>query len=725
MMQAHSTTSGVDVSTRAATWASHATCVAGGALGAVAFAASLGLRLVDPQFVTWTFREDWSLNFFGWHLFRAGSWEWPLGATPLLRAPVGSSIGLTDSIPLLAFPLKLLHPWLPPAFQYLGLWILLSFILQGFWGVLLMRLVTNRPMLQLLGAALLVMSPPLLFRINHTALTAHWLLLAALWVYFAQSGKPLHKLLRWWALIGGCAAATQPYLFLMVASILVASYARRIIIAPRQTLRACLHFAALSGMCAFLLWQCGYFIVEDSTDLGAQGLGLLSLNLLAPFVPLQRSTLLPDGPIRLASQWQYEGYAYLGAGMLLLGIVAVTCVVVRAHGCRWRRSYFQHLPFVAACAFLTAVAVSPVVTFGSWTLFTYDPRWWGPLTVYRSSGRMFWPVFYTINLGILTAVVRLRYRYALPLLTMAVGVQAVDVSDSYRSARQYRDFEFHNPLQDSIWIVAPPHYKHLVLVPSNLCDWQGIFDHTPFSLLAGQHHMSINAGMVGRSDSVKVTRHCEQMRQEWKSGAVSAEKLYVLRPELVSTFRSRSQLPLVCTVADGYGVCAAAQTYVRWQQSYDVVRAALPPAADFLRFHQELDDFYRDALQRGGIETYGRPEDRAAPVAGYLAYRAARCDHAEAQRKSLAKLRGENVPPLCSQVNDIGPLPPTNETFAFRRQLETFNRDELGKPPAITHVDLEGEAVWIHAYAAERLRGRSASEARDTVFQAIRQIVGR
>ena len=83
--------------------------------------------------------------------------------------------------------------------------------------------------------------------------------------------------------------------------------------------------------------------------------------------------------------------------MLLLAGVALLWVAVAMprliRGIGW-----QHLPFALACIVLTILALSPGVTLGTQLLFTYPAEWWGPLTLLRSSGRMFWPVYYAIGL---------------------------------------------------------------------------------------------------------------------------------------------------------------------------------------------------------------------------------------------------------------------------------------------------------------------------------------
>ena len=58
----------------------------------------------------------------------------------------------------------------------------LCYVLQGVFGALLVRQVTADLTLQVLGAALFVQTPALLHRFGHTALCAHWTLLAAIWI---------------------------------------------------------------------------------------------------------------------------------------------------------------------------------------------------------------------------------------------------------------------------------------------------------------------------------------------------------------------------------------------------------------------------------------------------------------------------------------------------------------------------------------------------------------
>ena len=170
---------------------------AAAALSALGATALFGATHVNPSHTEWLMRGDFALHFLGWHIYRTSPWTLPLGGTPHLIWPVGSSVGLTDSIPLASGLFKLFDPWLPPTFQFIGLWLVTCYALQGLFGALLMRLVTPHAGRQLCGALLFVLSPPLAIRFGHAALAAHWVVLAALWLSLADGADRPSLAARW------------------------------------------------------------------------------------------------------------------------------------------------------------------------------------------------------------------------------------------------------------------------------------------------------------------------------------------------------------------------------------------------------------------------------------------------------------------------------------------------------------------------------------------------
>lgn len=76
--------------------------------------------------------NDPAQHFLGWHFFRIEAWNFPLGIINNYHYPSGTSIVYMDAIPLIAIKFfKTFSNYLPIIFQYTGLWLLLSYMLQS------------------------------------------------------------------------------------------------------------------------------------------------------------------------------------------------------------------------------------------------------------------------------------------------------------------------------------------------------------------------------------------------------------------------------------------------------------------------------------------------------------------------------------------------------------------------------------------------------------------
>ena len=299
------------------------------AAGALAFHSCVGLAVANPTNADWIFTGgiDPSIHYVGWHMFRFAPWGMPPGVVPNLGFPVGTSIALTDSIPLLAFAAKLARPYLPETFQYLGPWLLLCFVLQGLFGALLIGTVTRNPLIRMASASIFVLAPILTNRLNHAALCAHWLLLAALWLNRRYAGAPLNRsLIAAWVALTAIAAATHPYIAVMVLAIAAATTMGQIGPWRWVLFRAVMVMTAMVLVAGLVWWAAGYFIVPDSLVMENSGFGRLSMNLLSPLIPPDGSLLY--GRIRLSTARydQHEGFSYLGLGGLLVCTVALFLV---------------------------------------------------------------------------------------------------------------------------------------------------------------------------------------------------------------------------------------------------------------------------------------------------------------------------------------------------------------------------------------------------------------
>jgi len=546
------------------------TALAGGAIGAALFLLVLGADIVRPSNLGWTMRHDLQTYVLAWTHFRHEPWQWPPGAVIGIGHPVGTSVGNTDAVPLVAFALKPLSPLLPEPMQFLGAWLLLCWVLQGVFGVWLVRQATSDRRLQLLGAALFVQVPALFSRTGHPALAAHWVLLAALVLLI--DGQRGHR--RWhpgaWLALAAVVAAVQPYLAAMVLALAgagVVTRARSEASFSRALGRLVAEGGAIVAVTAVTFWIGGYFQVGSVAALEFEGVGRFSMNLLGPITPMGFSMLLPEQP--LAMPGQYEGHVYFGAGWLLVCAVALGLAVVRRDAVAGPR---LGLGWVAAAA-CAVVALSPVVTVGASTLA--DLRTWAPdsLAVFRSSGRFGWVGMYAVFAVAIGAVVtRLATPAALAVLAGAMLLQGVDLSGAYRAIRA-RQIDpawttYHTPIPSAAWPVIVGAHRHLVMAPPDMCAavWAPpAGPHLPFSLLAGTSGVTINSGNAGRYDEAAILRYCAVAEADLRAGRIDAETVYVLSPAMRAVITAATTTTLACGTLDGVDVCTPAATWERWR----------------------------------------------------------------------------------------------------------------------------------------------------------------
>ncbi|MEL6133545.1 MAG: DUF6311 domain-containing protein, partial [Bacteroidota bacterium] len=278
----------------------------------------LGPDILNPTQTAFLLQGDIGVHYLGWAFFRYEPWTFPLGNIPDFYYPQGANVGYTDSIPLMALLMKPFHSILPEDFQYIGLYLLLSQLLQTWLAWLLLgSLGIRKPWARLSGTLLLSLAPVWFFRWVHPALCSHYVLIGSLWVYMgsreAVNMRPwiLRQVLFLWI-----SAYTHPYLGGMVLAMAFAWLIRLWWVDKKwKAWQSLLGFPLATGIILFNWWVIGYFGVS-SEGMGTVGLGEYSLNIWSFFDSLNSySTFLPSLP---HMPKQYEGFAYLGIGGIIL-----------------------------------------------------------------------------------------------------------------------------------------------------------------------------------------------------------------------------------------------------------------------------------------------------------------------------------------------------------------------------------------------------------------------
>lgn len=500
----------------------------GAALGAAAFLLVYGISPLDIRndaFCRGGFLEkDIQQHYAGWLFYRQSALPFPLCITPAINAPQGVSVAYTDSIPLVAAVCRPLAELLGGTFQYFGWFTLLCFVLQGGFGALLCGLFASSAASAALGSLLFVASPILYERaLRHTSLGAQWLLLAALYLYFScrRRGRYVSKGLFFLNIL---AVGIHPYFVPMTYAITLALLLEYAVSARRwrgPVLYLAGDLACTGGLAAAL----GFFYGTATS--GGQALyGYFSMNLNALWNPAGVNGTVYSRflPAQNQVNGNYDAFAYLGLGVL----IALPVVLFLG-----RRRIFAHLrrhwALGAVCAILTAFAVSHVVTANGATLFTLPlpGQWIQVFSIFRSGGRMFWPVY---DLMVLAAFAGLG-RLPKPLLWtgLLISVQLLDISpglwqrhQDFRAALQAEAFP--SALQSDFWQAAA-RYSHLESV-------QGLQnDALHLALYAADHGMTTNDPFAARYDAAALESNRQAVLQELAEGTLRQDTLYLFEEE--------------------------------------------------------------------------------------------------------------------------------------------------------------------------------------------------
>lgn len=541
------------------------TFLAGLIIGVVIFLLQYGVDVLSFTNVKWlTHSGDleglWDLtqHYYGWVVYRQSPWSFPIGLLQGITCePI--SVAYTDSVPLFAIFFKMLSPILPTDFQYFGLFEIICYALMGAFGSLITHKFTKNIINNSISAVLFVISPVLLKRtFYHSALSAHFLIIAAicLWIYQDEL-KDRTKIILWSLL---CIVSTliNPYYVPMVMGIMFCSLLQDLIVKKRW-IYTCV-CAVLPGICSLLVgYPLGLFYGEVSS--GGQGLEMVSFNanqLINPNNPLLRhsdywfdyvsySSILPD--LALHTDWQMEGFSYLGLGMILLMVLVFILWIInivknksKFSDRQYRIKYISYIVAIGICIIVfTLLAMGPDGSFGTHVL--YSIKW--PQTIYnlfaifRTAGRFIWPVYYVLmSLALIGINVLIdKRRLVTIIMVITLIIQVIDLYPSfvykrnvYAKAAPDYDADYVNPLYETDvfndlagqideFIFVPPTENSICFRAEKSCIFEGY---------AIDNDIRMNASYCSRDVSTMADKYAVNNFNERKEGATFPGTVYVM-----------------------------------------------------------------------------------------------------------------------------------------------------------------------------------------------------
>lgn len=527
--------------------------IVAGIIGAILFIACGGMNILNVTNIQWFGSGDAAQHWLGWNFFRnTPILQWPLGINEPYGMEVSSSIVFTDSIPLFAIIFKIISFALPDTFQYTGIWILMCCMLQGLFSYELINRHTHDRFYSLLASVLFCLAPIMLFRMmGHFALSAHFLIIASFILYGMKNAN------KRWILLIAISAAIHFYITGMILSVFVA-YLAKAIITKEKTINGALSlfFVAMLGLAA-AMYALGYFVIADGAD--GSGYGLYHMDLNAFINPMYSWVSALTHPLP-HQKLDYEGFAYLGAGVSFILVLGVICFAIyRGVG---RSSY----PGFVMCSLLLLFAVSNNISFGGDTfiIINLPDIAYKILNIFRSSGRFIWVVIYA-SLAFFIIYIRHNLKRSLCLFIVATSaaMQFYDIHGMIIKVRErYSErFDMSKGLDDSkINLLMSDKDKIRVVMPIDF-----YFDWSNIGYIASKNKASMNFGYMARfSMNAKIQQQKSIFFNLYK-GTYDTSTLYLFKDKwtLDHAIRNISQKYDVNRVGDYYALSVTGEKLER------------------------------------------------------------------------------------------------------------------------------------------------------------------
>lgn len=498
-----------------------------------------GLTLFDFSFIFgqsahWTQPfGDTNTNFIGSLYFAQDKWRFPLFYVPQLAFPEGTNIIYTDSIPLLALIFKIYYKITNQWHNYFGFWIFLCFPLLGGFIALALKETECKDWFIIISGILLGLScPTLILRYGHAGLMAQFLIVWSLFLYLRfLRDTALKKFTLQFMLVAALSIMLQSYFLFMTMPFLLAGL-----------LQACKNkeLKLSSALFSFLIVIAAIILVgfitgllgSKSPEASTFGFGYYSMNILSPFLPPREH--LPAF-ISNSIQWdgrgftwdatggQYEGHNYLGLGVIFLLLVCLSKPLIFS-----KQIIKNHLFLFLALCSLCLFALSTKIFLGNKLILNF-PTTYKIFGYFRSSGRLFWPIYYVTVVAVVVFISNyFSSRVAKTIILLALILQLLDVQFFKNNTIQSENNGYPALLSHKDWDTIIAKHKFLVQFPSFQCggwagDWPENNSNMEALLLAAKQNKPTNSAYLART-----SRNCIEELIQGPNLQIQPGGLYIL-----------------------------------------------------------------------------------------------------------------------------------------------------------------------------------------------------
>jgi hypothetical protein len=515
---------------------------------------------------------DAGTEIISWNYYRATPWQFPIiGFLEGYDYPTLTGSGMTGIIAPIGLIFKALSAWMPDPVQYFGWWFLMCFVLQGYFSLKILRGVNDNyfktqltTLREILATSFFILSPPMLFRVGHMNLFGHFLILAALALYFSRmtSNKKAFYLI----LLNAFTAGTSQYTAVMVLGIsfiaLIEMWRRPEI----SFLKMGGYLAGILGAIFLTFYLFGDFVIPFG-EVQVAGFGLYSANLNTFFNAQGYSAFLPDLPLSI--NYQYEGFAYFGLGLLIILTLLSFNFLIKIF--KKTNKTTPDLPndttpvllypIIVLSVVYVVYALSCNIGFNDKVIFqwTYGGFWGKIFDSVRVSGRFIWIPFYLIMAFALVSFLTLHINPLLKtgILSACLIIQMIDIQKLIVG-----DKSIYAPCNESNcthlkWKPIFREADRIVTLPLHQWNFKEYGDFLIWARAASEEKKAITTGHYGRRNMPLLKNYETEQHSLWANGDLGENKNAIfigMKEKLWRLGLSVAKGDLVPFEYDGYAV---------------------------------------------------------------------------------------------------------------------------------------------------------------------------
>lgn len=507
-----------------------------------------GTRTLNPRDITWLASDNFT-SYIAQRYYLSAPWQFPLAANSDYGLENSTSLTYTGPNLFLLIPHKILQ--LNPSYQFFGVWILVNVYLQVFIGMRIAKRFNKSISIALVFGTLTI-TPFLVNRMQmHLWLISHFLILWAILIVvkFHQSRQ-----FAYWQTTGLiiCSYVINTYLLAMVL-IILASWMCYLVLSKekfRVEISKVLVHTALPLLTCLVFLDGALFRsapYESARSLLTPTYGAHPANLLTFFqgdtgLPSDLNSSWGDFPQQFSSvrnsighiEGDYEGYSYLGLGLLLL-IASGILVLIRKN--YFKNIIYQYRIYLAAGLGVWLFAITYRVGIGGLELklpfllyFNYA------LSLFRSSGRFMWVIAYALLvIAFIVLTQLLSSRQLKQLLVSVLIIQCADLAlpqvERFTYTKQYTATPYFVTTEESKRFAELSRNMEVVRywpqqnVPTG---WGYI------SLLSVENELMTDGAYTSRPNFIEMRRVESTSKKQLCSNLLQHKTLYVVPKEKVS-----------------------------------------------------------------------------------------------------------------------------------------------------------------------------------------------